>query len=104
MPSPFSRTFRSLEAESEGRSRAFLVGAGVVLSVWMAWFLLARLSVYVASDTAQIEVMRAIHPVDAPVSGRVVEMSVVLDQQVRAGDVLVVLDSEAERLRLAEAK
>jgi multidrug resistance efflux pump len=104
MPSPFSRTFRSLEAESEGRSRAVLVGAGVILAVWTAWFLLARLSVYVASDTAQIEVMRAIHPVDAPVSGRVVEMSVTLDQQVRAGDVLVVLDSEAERLRLAEAK
>jgi membrane fusion protein (multidrug efflux system) len=103
MPSSFSRTFRSLEAESEGRSRAVLASAAVLLAVWAAWFTFARLSVYVASDTAQIEVMRATHPVDAPVGGRVIEMNVTLEQEVHAGDVLVVLDSESERLQLAEA-
>ncbi len=104
MPSTFSRTFRSLESESEGRSRAVLLGAALVLGAWTSWFTLARLSVYVASDTAQLEVMRATHPIDAPVGGRVIEMNVALDQEVHAGDVLVVLDSETERLELAEAR
>src|SRR5271156_3690750 len=103
MPSSFSRTFRSLEAESEGRSRAVLLGAALILGAWTSWFVLARLSVYVASDSAQLEVMRATHPVDAPVAGRVVEMNVALDQEVHGGDVLVVLDSESQRLQLAEA-
>ena len=104
MPSSFSRTFRSLEVESEGRSRAVLLGAALVLGAWTAWLTLARLSVYVASDTAQLEVLRATHPVDCPVSGRVIEMNVALDQDVHAGDVLVVLDSEPQRLQLAEAQ
>lgn len=103
MPSPFSRTFRSVEADSEERSRAVLFGAALILGVWAIWFSLARLSVYVASDSAQLEVMRATHPVDAPVAGRVVEMNVALDQEVHGGDVLVVLDSESQRLQLAEA-
>lgn len=104
MPSSFSRTFRSLETESEGRSRAVLLGAALVLGAWTTWFTLARLSVYVASDTAQLEVMRATHPVDSPVAGRVVEMNVALDQEVHAGDLLVVVDSEPQRLQLAEAQ
>ena len=103
MPSSFSRTFRSLEAESEGRSRAVLLGAALVLGAWTAWFALARLSVYVSSDTAQLEVARATHPVDAPVGGRVIELDVALEGEVHAGDILVVLDSESERLQLAEA-
>jgi membrane fusion protein (multidrug efflux system) len=103
MPSSFSRTFRSLEVESEGRTRAILLGAGILLGAWGAWFGLARLSVYVSSDTAELEVARATDPVDAPVSGRVIELNVQLDQQVKEGDVLAVLDSETQRLQLAEA-
>ncbi len=103
MPSSFSRTFRSLETESEGRSRAALLGAAVVLGAWIAWFALARLSVYVASESAGIEVMRATQPIDAPVAGRVIEMNVALEKDVHAGDVLLVLDSEPQRLQLAEA-
>ena len=103
MPSSFSRTFRSLEVESEGRTRAALLGAALILGAWSAWFVLARLSVYVSSDTAELEVARATDPVDAPVSGRVIELNVQLDQLVKEGDVLAVLDSETERLQLAEA-
>jgi membrane fusion protein (multidrug efflux system) len=103
MPSSFSRTFRSLEVESEGRTRAALLGAALILGAWSAWFVLARLSVYVASDTAKLEVARATDPVDAPVSGRVIELNVALDAVVKEGDVLAVLDSETQRLQLAEA-
>jgi membrane fusion protein (multidrug efflux system) len=103
MPSSFSRTFRSLEVESEGRTRAVLLGAALILGAWSAWFVLARLSVYVSSDTAELEVARATDPVDAPVSGRVIQLNVALDAVVKEGDVLAVLDSETQRLQLKEA-
>jgi membrane fusion protein (multidrug efflux system) len=104
MPSSFSRTFRSLEVESEGRTRAILLGAALILGAWGVWFSRARLSVYVPSDTAKLEVARATDPVDAPVSGRVIQLNVALDQQVKEGDVLAILDSETQRLELAEAQ
>jgi membrane fusion protein (multidrug efflux system) len=103
MPSSFSRTIRSLEVQSEGRSLVALGGALLGLAAWTAWFALARLSVYVSSDTARLEVASATKPVDAPVAGRVIENDVTLDREVHEGDVLVALDSETERLRLAEA-
>jgi membrane fusion protein (multidrug efflux system) len=103
MPSSFSRTFRSLEVESEGRTRAVLLGAALVLGAWTTWFVLARLAVYVSSDTAELEVARATDPVDAPVSGRVIQLDVALDAVVKEGDVLAVLDSETQRLQLREA-
>jgi membrane fusion protein (multidrug efflux system) len=104
MPQVFSRTFRSLDAETDGPSRAVLAVAAIILGLWVGWFSVARLSVYVASDSAHLEVARATHPVDAPVGGRVVSADLALDKEVRAGDVLVVLDSEPQRLALAEAK
>jgi multidrug resistance efflux pump len=104
MPSSsFARTFRSLEAESEGRSRLMLLGAAIILGAWSAWFFGAKLSVYVTSDSARLEVVRATHPVDAPVSGRVVKLDLRLDQEIREGDILVELDPETQRLDLAEA-
>jgi membrane fusion protein (multidrug efflux system) len=103
MPSSFARTFRSLEVESEGRSRLMLLGAAIVLGAWSAWFFGARLSVYVTSDTARLEVTRATHPVDAPVGGRVVKLNLQLDQEIHEGDVLVELDPEVQQLDLAEA-
>jgi membrane fusion protein (multidrug efflux system) len=103
MPS-FARTFRTLEAEPEARSRLAIVAAIAVLVAWGAWFVLARVNVYATSASARVEVARATQPVDAPTTGRVVKVNVALDQAVKAGDVLVELDDEGERLALAEAK
>src|SRR4051794_41031132 len=104
MPSSFARTFRSLEAESEGRSRLMLLGGALILGAWSAWFFGSKLSVYVTSETARLEVVRATHPIDAPVGGRVVRLNLQLEQEIREGDILVELDPETQRLDLAEAK
>ena len=68
----------------------------------MAWFFLARVSVYAVSERAGLEVDRAAHPVESAVSGRVVATHLALDQDVKAGDVLVELDSGAQHFQLTE--
>jgi membrane fusion protein (multidrug efflux system) len=70
----------------------------------MVWFFLARVSVYAVTNKAELEVDRAAHPVESAVSGRVVATHLVLDQEVKAGDVLVELDSGAQHFQLTEEK
>jgi membrane fusion protein (multidrug efflux system) len=101
--SPFSRSLRSLAADGLGRSAATILAAAAVLAAWAAWFFAGDVGVYVASETARLEVERAAHPVEALVAGRVAASSLVLGRDVEAGEVLVELDAEEERARLAEA-
>ncbi len=104
MPTPFARSLRSLEADGfRGVSLAFLI-AGVLLSAWAAWFVLARIAVYEVTDRARVEVNQSVQPVDAWVAGRVVATHLDLGRNVHAGDVLVELDADAERLRLEEER
>jgi len=70
----------------------------------MTWFFLARVSVYGVTNKADLEVDRAAHPVESAVSGRVVATHLALDQEVKAGDVLVELDSGAQPFQLSEEK
>ncbi len=104
MPPSFSRTFRTLEAEPEARSRVAMFAAVVVLVAWAVWFSRAHLAVYATSATARVEVTRATHPVDVPLAGRVISVNVRLDQVATEGDVLAQLDDQVEQLQLAEAR
>lgn len=104
MADSFSRTFRALDAETGARSRVVALVAATILAAWTGWFFLARLSVYVSSDAARLEVLRATHPIDSPSAGRVVKLNVELDQEIHEGDVLLELDPETQRLDLAEVK
>jgi len=103
MPAPFARTTRSLEAETRGRSALSLGVAAALLGAWVAWFSLARVSIYEVGE-ARIEVDRVAHGVEVEVSGRVVEQRLALDQAVEAGDVLVVLDASVDQHKLAETR
>jgi multidrug resistance efflux pump len=99
----FSRTLRALDGD--GLSPALL---GVVLvaglaGVWSAWLIAARVPVYQLSEVARLEVER-IHPVAAPVGGRVVSTALVLGRDVRQGDVLLEVESERERLETDEGR
>lgn len=104
MSTTFSRSMRSLAADGARRSAWGLLSALVLLAAWAAWLFLARVEVYEVTDTARLEVERQVHPVGAPVAGRVVATHLVLDQEVKAGAVLVELDAEAQRLQLAEER
>lgn len=78
-----------------------VVGAGLLMG-WGVWFIGSRLSIYVVSQRARLEVDTAPSPVDAPVSGRVVTSLLGLGAEVAAGDVLVQLDAEAFEIELAK--
>jgi len=104
MASTFFRSVRSLEADNSQRSYLGLALAAFLIGAWMVWFLFARVSVYAVTNKAELEVDRAAHAVESAVSGRVVATHLVIDQEVKAGDVLVELDSGPQNLQLSEEK
>jgi len=104
MSDAFARTFRAIDTDSPARSMLAAITAVVLLAAWTVWLFTANLSVYEASEAARLEVVRATHPFDAPIAGRVVKANFALDNDVTEGDVLVELDAEPQRLALGEAK
>jgi hypothetical protein len=56
MLSSFSRSARSFDADSPRRLSFALLLAAVLLTVWVAWFFLARVAVYEVTDKADLEV------------------------------------------------
>ena len=102
MPSPFSRTIRSLNAESSRLSMMALIAAAAILGVWLLWFVMARVAIYETSETARLEVDSAARPIEAAVSGRVIKTNLAIGREVQAGEVLVELESGAQRLQLSE--
>src|SRR5262245_15810190 len=97
MASPFSRTIRSLKAESSRLSTAALIAAAALLGGWLLWFVMARVAIYETSETARLEVDGAAHPIEAAVAGRVVKTNLAIGREVRAGEALVELESDAQR-------
>jgi len=81
-----------------------LLLAAALLSLWVGWFLFARVTLYEVTEKARLEVSRESHPVQVSVAGRVVATHLILGGEVQARDVLVELDSEAERHRLEEER
>ena len=100
----FSRSMRALAADTGHRSLVGLLLCAGLVGAWGAWFFLAKVATYEVSDTARLEADRAVHPVEAPVAGRVVMTRLVLSREVQAGDVLVELDAEPQRLQLEEER
>jgi membrane fusion protein (multidrug efflux system) len=76
----------------------------VLLAAWLAWAFAARVTRYELADTARIEADGAAYPIQANASGRVVSSYLALGRSVKAGEVLTELDSDAQRLSLAEEK
>jgi membrane fusion protein (multidrug efflux system) len=95
---------RSLDVDAGGRGIGWIAFAVVLLALWLAWFLLAQVRVYEVSESARLEVNQQIHPVTAAIAGRVVAERLTLGASVAEGDVLVELDSDAERLALVEER
>ena len=94
-----------MRALSTSRSRGASLGillVALLLGGWTIWVLQARISLYETTPTARLEVEYQAHPIEAQTSGRVVRNYLKLGQRVQAGQVLVELDAESERLQLAE--
>jgi membrane fusion protein (multidrug efflux system) len=78
--------------------------ATALLAMWAAWFLLARIPLYETSAAARIESIEAMHPVDARMAGRAARVNLALGAPVAAGEVLVELEADAERLALEQSR
>jgi multidrug resistance efflux pump len=104
MAATFSRTLRAVEADGARHWTLQLIIAMILLGAWGAWFLLDRVAVYEVADSTRLEAEIAAHPLAAPMAGRVVRTHLELGRSVRAGEVLVELDAEAERLSRDEAR
>ena len=104
MATAFTRTLRQLEPQGTRRFLMASATAAIAIGVWTVWGTLARVTLYEVSRHARLEVDRAPHPVDSPVSGKVVESRLRLGQEVAAGEVLLRLDADAERFSLREER
>ncbi|HLK64369.1 MAG TPA: HlyD family efflux transporter periplasmic adaptor subunit [Bryobacteraceae bacterium] len=102
MPTAFSRTLRSLDADGPRRVLAGVAAAGCLTLAWALWCGLAPITLYEVSSTARLEVDQAVTPIQSPLAGRVVSTQLAIGRQVAAGDILLELDTEAERLEIAE--
>jgi multidrug resistance efflux pump len=102
MAGQFYRSMRSLQTDGPIRPVTGLIIAFIILSAWGTWAVRARIARYEVTDSARLEIDQAGYPVQARVAGRIVASRLVLGQAVQAGDILVELESEAERLRLQE--
>jgi membrane fusion protein (multidrug efflux system) len=78
--------------------------AAATIGAWIAWGWLARITVYEVSSQARLEVDRAVHAVEVPAGGRVVESRMVLGKEVTAGEILLRLDGDTEEYALREER
>src|SRR5579872_770479 len=104
MSTAFTRALRVIHADG-GRPALAAAGAAIViLAGWAVWAEFAHVTLYEVSANARLEVNQAAYPVQAPMLGRVVRADLMVGRQVRAGDVLVELESSDERLQGAEQR
>src|SRR5262245_1192645 len=104
MSATFSETMRSLSLDRFRPSIIALLLVTTLLFGWLVCFGTARVSVYEVSTIARLEAGAAVHPVVSSSEGRVILTRLVVGDEVKEGDVLVEMESEAERLRLTDAK
>lgn len=105
VPIAFSRSMRSLHAD--GRSRraiCFLLLPAVVLAAWTAWFLGAHVSRYEITDRARLESDEDVHVLQAALAGRVISSGLAVGREVKAGDLVLAIDSGPQQLQMQQSK
>ncbi len=100
----FSRTTRALNADRGIGSRLMIVTGLMLLAAWTGWFLFGRITLYQASRAAHIEVATSSRDIATLHGGKLVASGLFIGRRVHAGEVLAELDSEQEKLRLADAE
>jgi multidrug resistance efflux pump len=99
----FARTVRALDADGMSPALLAVLLVAVLGGVWSTWLVVARVPVYQLSETARLEVER-VHPIASPVVGRVLATTLTLGREVKAGDVLLEIEADRERLETAEER
>jgi membrane fusion protein (multidrug efflux system) len=104
MSTSFPRTVEALRIDRFRGSLLVLVLVAALLACWLAWFFLAAITRYEVTPTARLEIDQEAYLVQSPVTARVQTTNLVLGRQVKAGDILVELDSNPERLQVQEER
>jgi membrane fusion protein (multidrug efflux system) len=104
MASSFHRTSQSLRLDRGLGSITTFAVAIALTAAWLVWAFQAVVVRYEVSDSARLEVDAAAYPIEAPAAGRLIASRLVLGKEVRAGDVLVELESRSEQLILEQER
>ena len=104
MATAFTRTLRSIRADSYRGSLVTLLLATLLLGAWSVWIFFGEVTRYETPDSARLEVAQSAYVLQAPLSGKVVSNHLDLGREVRAGDVLVELDTSRELLLIKEQR
>jgi multidrug resistance efflux pump len=102
MPTPFTRCTRALQADRFKLSAWMILLVTALIGGWLTWFVWAEVALFETTDAARLEVDREAHPVEVLVGGRVKVTRLVVGREVKAGEVLVELETETQRLQLSE--
>jgi hypothetical protein len=91
---------RALEVDGCSRAVGGVLLSIAVLGGGIAWSCLARVAVYEVTQSARLEVDRAVHPLATPLAGRVAATHLVVDREVQVCVDEVPLDGQ----RLAQLR
>lgn len=100
--SPFPETLRSLERDRPLRLVLGIATMLILSALWLAWLVTASIPVFVTTSSAQLRAADRPLQIVAEVDGRVEALGARLGTEVAARDVLLILDTQAERLQLGE--
>jgi membrane fusion protein (multidrug efflux system) len=103
MAATFTLTLRSVQADRVPWGITALCAVGLFLSA-ACWVVFAEVTVYEESSSARLEVKSEPFHVATFVAGRVIRSEMPIGSLVTAGQVLVVLDGEAERRAIEERR
>jgi membrane fusion protein, adhesin transport system len=104
MSTSFARTVEALRIDRFGGSLLVLFLVTALSGAWLLWFGFGRVTRYEVTAAARLEIDQEDHSIQSPVLARVEASHLVLGRKVRAGDVLVELDSHSEQLQVLEER
>ena len=104
MARSFHRTSQSLRLDRGTWSITAFAVAITLIIAWLVWAFKAVVVRYEVSDSARLEVDAAPYPIEAQVAGKLTASRLVLGKEVRAGEVLVELESRSEQLSLNQER
>jgi membrane fusion protein (multidrug efflux system) len=99
----FPRTDERLQGGRDATTAWVLIGAVLLIAAWLAWAMVARVSLYAVSTEARVELESATYPISSPFLGRVVSADLRVGRSVQRGELLVEIDSMPQQLQLREA-
>lgn len=102
MRKPFAKTLSFLDSEEKSRAGRVVVAASLLIAAWVLWLQFSKTTVYAVSDEGRLLAAGAASPIQMPVAGIIAETQLTLGAEVKAGAVLVELDTASERLRRDE--